>query len=70
MRPRGEKETNLDTIGYEIDMLDFALERYRDLKSQQKAVEQGDLNVYLECFLLHYRNLVEFFSDKLKHKKG
>ena len=64
MYGRRDQEENLDTIRYEIDMLDYCYERYVDLERKQQTSDQGDLNAYLECFLLHYRNLVEFFSTK------
>jgi hypothetical protein len=64
MYARAEKEEHLDIIRYEIDMLDFVYKRYADLDCGQQTSDQGDLNAYLECFLLHYRNLVEFFSKK------
>jgi hypothetical protein len=49
------------TVLYEIDMLRFAHERIPPLWDQAR---EGDVWVYLECFLLHYRNLIEFFGKE------
>lgn len=67
---RGRKETHLDTIRYEIDMLDFSFARYSALKEMPDPAEPGETNACLECFLLHYRNLIEFLSDKPGRKDG
>jgi hypothetical protein len=59
---RREKENHLATIQYEIEMLEFC---YRSLISN--VGKWGDIRnawVYLEAFLLHYRNLVEFFGNE------
>jgi hypothetical protein len=53
-RPR--KKSHRATINYEIEMLRFCAERC----SHRDCAKLGDL--YLEGFLLHYRNLIEFFS--------
>jgi hypothetical protein len=52
---RPSKFTNAQTILYEIDMLKFAA---------GKLSERDDLSSWLtlECFLLHFRNLIEFFG--------
>jgi hypothetical protein len=52
------QETPLDTIGYEIEMLRFCRERLQD----ETAGEAHENSAYLEAFLLHFRNLVRFFS--------
>jgi hypothetical protein len=54
---RPSKFTNAQTILYEIDMLKFAA---------GKLVEQNDPSSWLtlECFLLHFRNLIEFFGKE------
>lgn len=59
MYPRGEKESHLDTVRYEIDMLGYSLKRWRETGVEFDA---GDRNSFLECFLLHYRVLLEFLS--------
>lgn len=52
---RPDKFTHAQTVLYEIDMLKFAageLERQPSMASWRN----------LECFLLHFRNLIEFFG--------
>jgi hypothetical protein len=63
---RREKESNAATVLYEIDMLRFARER---LLSPARWFEACDEWLYLEAFLLHYRNLIEFFGKK-RHGPG
>lgn len=62
---RSEKGSHLDTIQYEIDMLQLSLSRYRHHTAQS---EQGDKNAFIETFLLHYRNLLEFFAGDRPRK--
>ncbi len=57
MLSRPQKLSHLDTIQYEIDMLNHCYDKLR------KWQDEPDSYVYLECFLLHYRNLIEFFGD-------
>jgi hypothetical protein len=64
MYTRKAKETHLDTVRYEIDMLDFCLRR---LIEEPQPRDDGDRNVYLEGFLVHYRNLIRFFSSQHPH---
>ncbi len=64
MYSRRPKESHLDTVRYEIDILDFCAEK---LMQQPQQWTEGDSNVYLEGFLVHYRNLLRFFSGK-KHR--
>ncbi len=59
MLSRPQKLSHLDTIQYEIDMLNYCFERLLE----QKWQDVRDIYVYLEGFLLHYRNLIEFFGD-------
>lgn len=59
MYSRVKKESHLDTIRYEIDMLDFC---YLRLMTLTCLGEQGDANVFFEGFLLHYRNLLAFLT--------
>jgi len=54
---------NAATIIYDIDMLDYCFERLRG-PWRRKGKEY---NLCLEGFLLHYRNLIEFFAS---HGKG
>jgi hypothetical protein len=60
---RSRKSSHLDTVHYEIDMLEYSFSR---LSGQRELPET---NMAVECFLLHYRNLIEFFSGA-KHRKG
>jgi len=53
------KENNAETLLYEVDLLRFARER---LLSPQSWWTQLDEWLYLEDFLLHFRNLIEFFG--------
>jgi hypothetical protein len=55
---RPEKEDDAHTVLYEIDMLRFARSR---LESSSML---GDEWVFLEDFLLHYRNLIELFGKR------
>jgi hypothetical protein len=59
---RPEKGNHLATIQYEMDMLDYC---YETLVS--KVGKWSDIRnafVCLESFLLHYRNLIEFFGQE------
>jgi hypothetical protein len=55
---RREKLNHADTILYEIDMLRFSAGRLREANWR----EARDAWVYLESFLTHYRNLIEFLG--------
>ena len=66
MYSRRPKESHLDTVRYEIDMLDFSVQR---VVQQPQARDEGDRNVYLECFFVHFRNLLRFFSGT-NHRKN
>ncbi len=59
MLSRPQKLSHLDTIQYEIDMLNYCFERLQ----KQKWQDVRDSYLYLEGFLLHYRSLIEFFGD-------
>jgi len=52
------QESTLDTIGYEIEMLRFCRERL----DHGFPGQPEENSVFLEAFLLHFRNLVRFFS--------
>jgi hypothetical protein len=54
-----------DTVLYEIDMLHFAVKRLNEENWQ----EPRDAWVYLEAFLVHYRNLLDFIGRKKKNSK-
>jgi hypothetical protein len=56
---RPDKLNNAQTVLYEIDMLRFTREY---LSSAGTSRNPQDEWVYLESFLLHYRNLIEFFG--------
>jgi hypothetical protein len=55
---RPKKLDHVDTLRYEIEMLRFTVGKL----SEQKLTGR-DAWVYLESFLLHYRNLVEFLGN-------
>jgi hypothetical protein len=61
---RSKKGSHLDTVHYEIDMLEYAR-----VKVTERDLPPPEINMRLECFLLHYRNLIEFFSGR-KHRDG
>jgi hypothetical protein len=56
---RSEKESHLHTIHYEIAMLNFC---GLQLDTLSPDTQKAHFNAFLECFLIHYRNLVEFLS--------
>ncbi|OGV74398.1 MAG: hypothetical protein A3B82_00055 [Methylophilales bacterium RIFCSPHIGHO2_02_FULL_57_10] len=58
MYSRPQKLVHINTIQYEIDMLDYC---YNKVTRGWKNDIESFLS--LEGFLLHYRNLVEFFAD-------
>jgi len=60
MYSRRPKESHRDTIAYEADMLAFCAQALKT----RKHLTHEDMYVYLEAFLLHYRNLVRIFSGK------
>jgi hypothetical protein len=55
---RPDKLSDFDTVVYEIDMLRFAAARLQESNWQ----DPRDAWVYLEAFLVHYRNLIEFLG--------
>jgi hypothetical protein len=55
---RRQKESHRETVIYEIEMLAFCF----DNLPQGRSCDGSDEYLYLEGFLLHYRNLLEFFS--------
>jgi len=60
MYSRRPKESHRDTIAYETDMLGFCGQAL--ITSEYPTPE--DMYVYLEAFLLHYRNLTRVFSGE------
>jgi hypothetical protein len=56
---RPKKLDHVATVRYEIDMLRYAFKRL----DERKLVER-DAWVYLEAFLLHFRNLIEFLGKE------
>ena len=59
MFSRPPKLSHLDTVQYEIDMLNYCHEKLLKEEWQNTL----DNYISLERFLLHYRNLIEFFGD-------
>src|SRR5215469_6725478 len=64
IRSRPEKLNHADTILYEIYMLRFAADRLK----RERWDDEKDAWAYLEAFLLHYRNLVEFLGKTEKSR--
>jgi hypothetical protein len=62
MFSRASKKSHINTIEYEIRMLKFALAWLA--KNGTDYQPEEELYAILECFLLHYRNLVNFLSGK------
>lgn len=63
---RTEKESHLDTIHYELSMLNFC---GAQLDHLSRVDQRAAFNAFLECFLLHYRNVMEFLSGT-HHRKA
>ncbi|HZI57916.1 MAG TPA: hypothetical protein VFF39_14135 [Verrucomicrobiae bacterium] len=61
LHTRPDKLEDYETVLYEIDMLRFTKDR---LMSADPFKSEGEEWVYLEAFLLHFRNLIEFFRGK------
>jgi hypothetical protein len=59
---RPDKQTDGDTVLYELDMFRFASKRL--LQGDWRDAKDGW--VYLECFLIHFRNLIEFLGKAEK----
>ena len=62
---RREKDSHRDTVSYEIDMLRFCAWRW----SLAETRPASDRFLLLEGLLLHYRNLIRFFSGN-KARRG
>lgn len=63
---RRRKLDHLETIFYESDMLDYCFQQL--LKG--KFVDERDYFLCIEGFLLHFRNLIEFFGNDHDLKAG
>jgi hypothetical protein len=63
---RTVKESHLDTIHYELSMLNFC---GGQLDKLSPAGQRALFNALLECFLLDYRNVMEFLSGN-HHRKA
>jgi hypothetical protein len=61
MFSRPSKESHEGTIHYEARMLRFCADW---LRTYTKSTAEEEICVYLECFLLHFRNLAQFLSGK------
>jgi hypothetical protein len=59
---RPEKGNHLNTILYEIEILEYCYESL--VTSLGKWGDMRKAFICLEAFLLHYRNLVEFFGGE------
>lgn len=57
---RTPKDSHIDTIRYELAMLEFCFEKLSEIDDW---ASDADRYVYLESFLLHYRNLIQFFAS-------
>ena len=60
---RREKESHRETVAYEIEMLAYCFDLWRRAPDDQMYRD-----FCLEGYLLHYRNLVRFFSGE--HHRG
>jgi hypothetical protein len=54
-----------EQLPYEINMLRYAYQRL-----QSPLHEQAEINVFIECFCVHARNLLDFFWYKQPKKKN
>lgn len=65
---RIRKDNHVQTLLYEMDMLDYCFEHLNKAKTREGKA----FYLLIEGFLLHYRNLIEFFASHggdLKVKK-
>jgi hypothetical protein len=56
---RIDKAEQYQTVLYEIDMLRYS---YSNILQPPAAARDADVWAYLESFLVHYRNLLDFFG--------
>jgi hypothetical protein len=66
LHQRTDKDSHLDTILYEIDMLRHCSKTLAAKKARQSdALEAlGEYNLGIEGFLIHLRNLIAFFTTQ------
>ncbi len=62
---RPNKLDHVDTVRHEIYMLRFSIQRL----AEGKLIER-DAWVYLESFLLHYRNLIDFLGCEIENLRS
>ena len=55
------KKTHLNAIGYELEMLRFCRDQ---IQAQSSPPDARATSLHIEGFLLHFRNLIRFFSGK------
>jgi hypothetical protein len=70
MYERTSKDTHLETVWYEMDMLEFS---YQEFMKRAASPQSPYWNLLIEGFLLHYRNLIQYFSgseDRHRRYKG
>lgn len=63
---RRKKLSHLDTILYEIDMLEYCYGRLLN----GRFSDEPEYFLCIEGFLLHYRNLIQFFGNRHDLKAG
>jgi hypothetical protein len=64
---RTAKESHLDTIWYEIEMLQYC---YFTFENERPEKTDPNWNLLIEGFLLHYRNLIQFYAgNEGRHKR-
>ncbi len=67
MYQRTSKDSHLDTVWYEMDMLEFS---YREFTNNRRPPQGPEWNLLIEGFLLHYRNLIQFFAgSEQRHRR-
>jgi hypothetical protein len=64
MYERTPKESDLDTVLYEVSMLEHC---YDLLMARRGDLGDPNWNLLIEGFLLHYRNLIRFYSGERHH---
>jgi hypothetical protein len=62
---RREKESHLDTIHYEVELLRYS---FAWIIKNWANTRPGERYVHLETFLMHYRNLVDFLAGRGGHQ--
>jgi hypothetical protein len=62
---RPDKMMDWHTVMFEIDMLRFAHTR---ILRPWNGAQEADVWAYLESFLVHYRNLIDFFGKPSSHQ--